>query len=391
MTLAVLPPQPHDRQVPDLLEGAGGRAAREGAAAARGRAPRSGGAARAADGARRAPAALVTRKLARAEDDGYRNALVPGLRATADAERLASALLIAAERLEPPGPYEVVATEPDREQASWLAFLLALVGPDAPELQEAVAAAAPRVRPTASCPTCRAIQRRTVAAYRQWAAARGLPGRRLHRRGRLVAAAPLRARVRAPRAPRHEPRRALRAARRRSAPPACTTLAPDQLQLGAEDDATTQAAKRILLSGDKMLLERRARDLAAACDVPLAALDRALALWGDPARGDRARRRAPRRDALRPRAAVSAAARQAAGRRERRAAARARVPGARRRSPTCCPPGRPTTRGRGSPGGARSPNGTSTRARARRGSRCPSCSRRRSRWPATARRPSCGW
>src|SRR5215218_4085257 len=81
----------------------------------------------AAPRARRAAAArpggLVTRKLARAEDDGYRNPLVPGLRATADAERLAGALLAAAERLAPPGPYDVVATEPDREQATWLAFL----------------------------------------------------------------------------------------------------------------------------------------------------------------------------------------------------------------------------------------------------------------------------
>src|SRR5829696_117425 len=87
-------------------------------------------------GIRRAPAAprarratspraggVVTRRLARAADDGYRHQLVPGLRATADAERLAAALLIAADRLEPPGPYEEVATEPDREQASWLAFL----------------------------------------------------------------------------------------------------------------------------------------------------------------------------------------------------------------------------------------------------------------------------
>src|SRR5215208_4586515 len=107
-------------------------------------------------GIRRAPAAprarraatprtgaLVTRKLARAQDDGYRNALVPGLRATADAERLAVALMIGAERLEPPGPYEAVAAEPDLEQATWLAFLLALVGPDAPELQDAIVEAAP--------------------------------------------------------------------------------------------------------------------------------------------------------------------------------------------------------------------------------------------------------
>ena len=64
------------------------------------------------------PGGLVTRRIARAEDDGYRNPLVPGLRATADAERLAAALALAAERIEPPGPYEVVATEPDREQAT---------------------------------------------------------------------------------------------------------------------------------------------------------------------------------------------------------------------------------------------------------------------------------
>src|SRR5881398_589760 len=58
---------------------------------------------------------VVTRKLARAADDGYRNPLVPGLRATADAERLAVALTRAAERLEPPGPYPAVAEEPDLE------------------------------------------------------------------------------------------------------------------------------------------------------------------------------------------------------------------------------------------------------------------------------------
>ena len=59
-------------------------------------------------------------------------------------------------------------------------------------------------------------------------------------------------------------------------------LVPDQLELGTEGDPATVAAKRILQSGDRMLLERRARDLAAACELPLAALDRALTLWGDP-------------------------------------------------------------------------------------------------------------
>ena len=63
-------------------------------------------------------------------------------------------------------------------------------------------------------------------------------------------------------------------------------LEAGELHLTAGEDATTEAAKRLLVSGDKLLLERRARDLAEAAEVPLAALDRALALWGAP--GDHA-------------------------------------------------------------------------------------------------------
>jgi hypothetical protein len=223
--------------------------------------------------------ALVTRRLARAQDDGYRNQLVPGLRATADAERLASALLIGAERLEPPGPYEIVATEPDSEQATWLAFLLALAGPDAPELQDAIATAAPRIED--DVPDLPPAQQRAVAAYRQWAGRAGSqsagftgeadwsPQRRFARVFERLALPGV------GRAARFELLATLGAA-------GLYELEPDQLQLGVEDDAATQAAKRILLSGDKMLLERRARDLAAATEVPLAALDRAFALWGDP-------------------------------------------------------------------------------------------------------------
>jgi hypothetical protein len=75
---------------------------------------------------RRAPG-VVTRRVARAADDGYRNALVPGLRATADAERLAAAVAWADARLEPPGPHPAVAEQPEREEAFWLAFLLTAV------------------------------------------------------------------------------------------------------------------------------------------------------------------------------------------------------------------------------------------------------------------------
>jgi hypothetical protein len=245
-------------------------------------------------GIRRAPAAprrprqsaapraggLVTRRLARASDDGYRNALVPGLRATADAERLAAALAIAAERIEPPGPYDAVATEPDREQATWLAFLLALAGPDDPERQDAVVAAAPRFE-DGELPEPVAEHARAVAAYRQWAERAGsqaagftgepdwAPRRRFARVFERLALPGL------GRAPRFELLVTLGAA-------GIYELEPDTLQLSVEDDRTTQGAKRALLSGDKMLLERRARDLAAACDVPLAALDRGFAIWDDP-------------------------------------------------------------------------------------------------------------
>jgi hypothetical protein len=222
---------------------------------------------------------LVTRKLARAQDDGYRNPLVPGLRATADAERLAAALALAAERLEPPGPYEAVATEPDREQATWLAFLLALAGPDEPERQDAVVAAAPAFE-RGEPPAPLAGQARTIAAYRGWVERAGSqvagftgeadwsPQRRFARVFERLALPGL--------------GRALRFDL--LATPGAAglyELEPDTLQLSVEDDATTQAAKRAWQSCDKMLLERRARDLAAACELPLAALDRGFALWDD--------------------------------------------------------------------------------------------------------------
>ncbi len=222
---------------------------------------------------------LVTRKLARAADDGYRNPLVPGLRATADAERLAVALTDAAARLEPPGPYPEIAAEPDLEQATWLAFLLVLAGPQAPELQRVLLEARPRFADdvSAELPAPRA---RTAEAYRAWvgragsqqAAFTGDAGWTPERRfGRVFE------RLALPgfgRGARFELLVTLGAAGRYE-------LAADGLHL-VEDDPTTLAAKRALVSGDRMLLERRARDLADACALPLAALDRGLAVWGTP-------------------------------------------------------------------------------------------------------------
>ena len=58
---------------------------------------------------------------------------------------------------------------------------------------------------------------------------------------------------------------------------------PSTLQL--TDDATTFAAKRVFGIGDKMLLERRARELADAVEVPIEALDLGLFNWAAPERG----------------------------------------------------------------------------------------------------------
>jgi hypothetical protein len=226
------------------------------------------------------PRGVVTRRVERAADDGYRNALAPGLRATADAERLAAALVAATERLEPPGPYPEIAEQPDREEGTWLAFLLALAGPQAPGLQAAVREARPSWA-SGEPPDLPEGRRRTAEAYRAWAARSGSqetafageagwsPERRFARVFERLALPGF------ARAARFDLLTALGAA-------GLYPLAAGELQLGAEDDPATLAAKRLLVSGDRLLLERRARDLAAACEVPLAAFDRALAVWNTP-------------------------------------------------------------------------------------------------------------
>ena len=223
---------------------------------------------------------VVTKRVARAADDGYRNPLAPGLRATADAERLAAALTAAAARLESPGPYPEIAEAPDREEGTWLAFLLALAGPDAPELQAALRAARPpwSAADVSDLPPERA---RTAGAYRAWADRAGsqaaalsgdaswTPERRFARVFERLALPGF------GRARRYDFLTALGAA-------GLYEMRGGELFLGGDDDAATIAAKRLLVSGDRLLLERRARELADACDLPIAALDRALAVWNTP-------------------------------------------------------------------------------------------------------------
>jgi len=218
---------------------------------------------------------LVTRQLARATDDGYRNSLAPGLKATADAERLAIAVTQAHARLEPPGPFTAIDETPDVEHATWLAFLFAL----APELYDLIDETRPAWE-DADLDALPEAKARTAAAYRGWVERAGsqeaaftgeeiwTPERRFGRVFERLALPGF------TRAMRYDLLTALGAAD-------IYPLEGDALHF-ADDDPTTDAAKRLLVSGDRMLLERRARDLADASGLPISAFDRGLAVWGAP-------------------------------------------------------------------------------------------------------------
>jgi hypothetical protein len=235
---------------------------------------------------------LTVRREARTDDDGYRSPLAPGLRSTHDARRLASEIAFAVARLtaltaEPFGLYAEIAAEPSLEEATWLALLTSYLGPleseqpfsaieaartpwgEVPELEHA------ELGPRSSHERSRGAT--TLSAYRRFAQRAGsqqlaftadptwtaeqrftriyerlaLPG--LHRRARYDLLVTLGALGRYP------------------------LRAPGLLL--TEDDPVTLAAKRVFAIGDRLTLERRARELAAAVQVPVEALDLALENW----------------------------------------------------------------------------------------------------------------
>ena len=290
-------------------------------------APPAPGRSRARGGARPGggSSAVRIRQAARRADDGYREPLVPGLRVAEDAGRLAADLGFAAARLEelatsPPGLYGEVASEPDVEEATWLAFLLAYFSPPeggAPfESIEAVRTSwasgelptlDARVGPRSAHDPARGPA--TLVAYRRWAERAGsqaaaftgephwtgarrfeqvferlaLPG--LHRAARFDLLVTL------GRTGRYD----LRA----------TSL----MMRGAPvaDDASI-AAKRVFGIADPMLIDRRAAALAEACDVPFEALDLALYNFhsGEEARATLGAGPAARADTVRAERAASA-------------------------------------------------------------------------------------
>jgi hypothetical protein len=236
--------------------------------------------------------------MSQAADDGYRSELVPGLKASADADRLAAELAFATARLaelaaDPPGLYAQVGADPDLEEALWLAFLIAYLTPTDGDDPFAGIRAAHVPWSSGELPDLdvplgirtshdRAAGERTVLAYRAWAQRAG---------GQQAAFTGESAWTPERRCDRLFERLALPGFGRAGRYDLLVTLArlgvvdvrASTLQL--TDDATTIAAKRVFGIGDKMLLERRARDLADAAEVPIEALDLALFNWAAPQRG----------------------------------------------------------------------------------------------------------
>jgi len=291
------------------------------------------------------------RRELRAEDDGYRSELVPGLRASADAERLAREIAFSSERLlalaaAPFGLYATIraAAEDDLERATWACFLtvyLSPLGSEAEDVAEgegegagggedpfagirrALAAGPEHGAPVLAGATGEpsglpdldgvplgprtshdpARGNETLIAYRQWVE-RGGTAAASHPAANPAAGATQAVAFTGD--PAWSPQRRFARLFERLALPGfgrmgryellvtlgrlgLYELRPDSLHLGAArglsaDDPTDLAAKRVFAIADPLLLERRAAALAAACAVPVEALDLALANWASPQR-----------------------------------------------------------------------------------------------------------
>lgn len=286
----------------------GNEPAQRASGGSRRRAPGAGAGGRAAgNGARRGAGAAGLRvsRQQRAVEDGYVSPLLPGVRASADAERLAVELAFSAGRLlalataPPEGPPQLYAeiralAASDVEQAIWACFLTAYVCPT--EDRESFAGIrralqVPReeladldaieLGPRSSHERARGDA--TLRAYRGWYAQAGsqaaafagdrswTPERRFERVFERLALPGL------TRTARYELLVLLGTL-------AVCELRAGSLQLagarGGAEDATALAAKRVFAIGDPLLLERRAAALAEAVPVPIGALELALWNWG---------------------------------------------------------------------------------------------------------------
>jgi hypothetical protein len=245
-------------------------------------------------------------------DDGFRSALAPGLRSRADAERLAAEIGFAQGRLaglasDPPGLYAEAGAHGDIEEATWICLLAVYLSPlEGPDPFRGIRAALEppggRSWRSGELPHLDGIPlgpltshdpdrgSASLGAYRQWVARAGsqerafagdsgwAPGRRFERIFERLAIPGLR------RFARYELLVTLGRL-------GLYELRGDSLHLSAAvspgrgstsegaEDPTLLAAKRVFGIGDAVNLERRTMALAEAADVPLEALNLALANW----------------------------------------------------------------------------------------------------------------
>jgi hypothetical protein len=249
----------------------------------------------------------------RAQDDGYDNALVPGLHASDDAARLAEEIAFANGRLlrmhaAPPSLFNEIRTlagDGELERATWLCFLTVYLSPLQGEDPFAgvrlvldregdgsgvVEGASGRegspldgvpLGPRTSHDPARGSE--TVHAYRHWA---------LHAGSQVQGLVGEESWTPQRRFERAFERLALPGFGRMGRYELLVTLGrlglyelqADSLHLAVGrsglEDPTTVAAKRVLAVGDPIYLERRASAFAHELDVPIDALDLAFANWG---------------------------------------------------------------------------------------------------------------
>jgi hypothetical protein len=263
---------------------------------------------------RRAPRAegVRVKREGRAADDGFQSELVPGIRSSEDAARLAQELAFSSGRLlalaaDPPGLYReaLEVAERDLAAAAWTCFLIVYLSPledDDPfaGIREALAGAeipdldGIALGPRTSHDPSRAGE--TLIAYRQWVQRAGDPtGAGEGAPATLPAFSG---------EPSWSPERRFERVLERLTLPGfgrsgrydllvtlgrlgVLDLRAGSLHLagaGAAEDATLIAAKRVFGIGDPLLLERRSAALADAASVPIEALDLALWNWAAPQR-----------------------------------------------------------------------------------------------------------
>jgi hypothetical protein len=222
-------------------------------------------------------AALKVRKLARGAEDGYRCSLLPGLKSSEDADRLAQEIAYSAWRLElmgvvgagqapqdAPAIWTEIAHGPELEARTSLAFAFVVEGPRG-----------------ATDDTQRS---EVLAAYEGWTERNGsaveaftgepswTPQRRFERLFERLQFGGLG----------RDARFELLTMLGRLG---VYDISAGRLFFSGQNEATW-AAKRALGIGDPLLLERRSADLAAACAVDLDVLDLAFHNWGAGARLD---------------------------------------------------------------------------------------------------------